>query len=65
VVGKGFVTAAKRIARAHCKTGTVTKAYSKKVRTGYVIAETPKAGTHLKSGGTVRLVVSRGRRAKR
>ena len=50
------------IAAAHCRTGTVTKAKSKTVPKGRVIAQAPKAGKKLASGAKVRLVVSRGRR---
>jgi hypothetical protein len=61
VVRKSLVAAAKALVRAHCKVGKVTKASSKKVRTGFVISESQRPGKKLKNGAKVNLVVSRGR----
>lgn len=47
---------------AHCRTGTVTKAKSKTVPKGRVIAQSPKAGRKLAAGSKIKLVVSRGKR---
>ncbi len=59
---KALAKAKRIIAAAHCRTGTVTKAKSKTVPKGRVIAQAPKAGKKLAAGAKVRLVVSRGRR---
>jgi beta-lactam-binding protein with PASTA domain len=42
----------------------VTKKYSSSVAKGKVMAEKPKAGTHLPEGSTVDLTVSRGKKPK-
>jgi hypothetical protein len=62
VKGKSLAIAKRRIVAAHCRTGTVTRAKSKTVPKGRVIAQSPKAGKKLASGSKVRLVVSRGKR---
>ena len=55
--------AAKRtIARANCRVGKIRRAYSKTVKRGRVISQTPRPGTVLPNRGKVSLVVSRGRR---
>jgi FG-GAP-like repeat/PASTA domain/FG-GAP repeat len=55
------VPAAKQtIARANCGVGTIRRAYSKTVKRGRVISEKPAAGTVLRRGGKVNLVISRG-----
>jgi titin len=59
---KPLATAKRRIAAAHCRTGTVTKASSKTVPKGSVISQKPPAGKKLAAGSKVRLVVSRGKR---
>jgi hypothetical protein len=59
---KPLATAKRRIAAAHCRTGTVTKAKSKTVPKGRVISQKPPAGKKLAAGSKVRLVVSRGKR---
>jgi hypothetical protein len=59
---KPLATAKRRIAAAHCRTGTVTKAKSKTVPKGRVIAQKPPAGKKLAAGSRVKLVVSRGKR---
>jgi hypothetical protein len=62
VVGKTLARAKAAIKGRHCRSGRVTRAYSKKVRKGRVLAQRPKAGKHLENGARVNLVVSRGRR---
>ena len=62
VSGKTLARAKAAIARAHCRTGKVTHAYSKKVRKGRVVSQSPKAGKRLTHGARVKLVVSRGKR---
>jgi len=62
VRGKSLKHAKGRIRRAHCKTGRVTRAYSRSVARGRVIAQKPKAGARMKQGAPIKLVVSKGRR---
>jgi PASTA domain len=62
VRGKSLKAAKTRIRRAHCKTGRVTRAYSRSVARGRVIAQKPKAGARMKQGAPIKLVVSKGRR---
>jgi beta-lactam-binding protein with PASTA domain len=53
--------AAKRaLARVNCRLGKVSRAYSK-VKAGLVLAQKPRFGAVRPKGGTVDLVVSRGR----
>ena len=65
VVGKSLAKAKAAIAKSHCRTGKVGRAYSKKTKKGLVLSQTPKAGKQLANGGKVNLVVSRGRRPHR
>ena len=62
VVGKTLAKAKAAIQRRHCRTGRVTRAFSRKVRRGRVLAQRPKAGNRLSNGARVNLVVSRGSR---
>ncbi len=59
---KFLAAAKKKIAAAHCRTGTVTRAKSRTVQKGRVISQRPKAGRKLARGSKVNLVVSRGKR---
>jgi Fibronectin type III domain/PASTA domain/Divergent InlB B-repeat domain len=59
---KTLAKAKRSIAAAHCRTGRVTKAKSKTVPKGRVIAQSPKPRKKLAAGSKVNLVVSRGRR---
>jgi hypothetical protein len=59
---KPLATAKRRIVAAHCRTGKVTKAKSKTVPKGRVIAQKPAAGKKLAPGSKVNLVVSGGKR---
>ena len=52
------------IGKANCDVGVVTKKYSSAVAKGKVMAEKPKAGTHLPEGSTVDLTLSRGKKPK-
>jgi hypothetical protein len=65
VVGKPLAKARVALRRRHCRVGRVTRAYSKRVRKGRVLAQRPKAGRKLKSGTKVNLVVSRGKKPVR
>ena len=62
VRGKTLRGAENAIARAHCKTGKVSRAESKRVRKGHVISQRPAPGKSLQNGGKVSLVVSRGKK---
>lgn len=60
VKGKSL-SAARHALEAHfCSAGRVVHAFSNTVRAGRVISESPKAGTHLRRNGKVRLTVSAG-----
>ncbi len=62
-VHKKTVAAAKRaIKHGLCRFGGVRLAYSGAIPKGRVLSATPKPGTVLPTGSTVRLLVSRGRR---
>jgi predicted NUDIX family NTP pyrophosphohydrolase len=63
VRGMTLGVAKQTITRANCSVGTLRRAYSKTVQRGRVISEKPAAGTVLRRGGRVNLVVSRGRSA--
>jgi len=57
------LSAAKRtIARANCRVGKISRAYSKKIKRGRVISQKPRFGAVLPGDGKVNLVVSRGRK---
>jgi hypothetical protein len=60
--GKTLSSAKKKLASAHCRTGRVTTVRSANVAKGRVISQKPGAGTKLKAGAKVDLVVSRGKR---
>jgi uncharacterized repeat protein (TIGR02543 family) len=59
---KTLATAKRKIAAAHCRTGTVTRTRSKTVPKGRVISQKPAPGKRLARGSKVNLVVSRGKR---
>src|SRR5262245_14644738 len=62
-VHKKTVAAAKRAIRyGLCRFGGLRRAYSSAVPKGRVLSATPRSGTVLPTGSTVRLLVSRGRR---
>jgi len=61
-LGKTLPKAKAAIKKNHCRTGKVTRAYSKRFKRGRVIVQKPKAGKRLPAGSKVRLVVSKGRR---
>src|SRR5206468_140948 len=46
-----------RIRRVHCSVGHISKRHSRRV--GRVLSQRPRAGTHLRLGGKIRLVVGR------
>jgi uncharacterized delta-60 repeat protein len=53
-------TARGRLAKAHCTLGRVKRAYSRKVKKGRVISQTPRPGTQLPERSKVSVIVSRG-----
>ena len=62
VKGKSL-SAAKHTLKAHaCSAGKIKHAFSSKVKKGRVISQKPKAGSHLKHNGKVRLTVSKGKK---
>jgi uncharacterized repeat protein (TIGR01451 family) len=62
VRGRRLPAAKRSLARAHCRTGKVTRRYSSKVKKGRVISQEKVPGTRLEPGASIDLVVSRGRR---
>ena len=65
VVGKALAKARTALKRNHCRTGKLTRAYSKQIKKGRVLRQKPKARTKLRNGAKVALVVSRGKRPRR
>ncbi|HEY6836644.1 MAG TPA: PKD domain-containing protein [Gaiellaceae bacterium] len=62
VVGMTLAAAKAAIRRSHCRTGKVTRARSRTVRKGHVIAQRPAPGRRLADGARVDLVASRDKR---
>ena len=62
VVGKSLARAKALLKQRHCRTGTVTKAFSRARRNGVVIGQSKRPGRVLAANSKVNLVVSRGRR---
>jgi PASTA domain/Divergent InlB B-repeat domain len=60
VVGLRLGKAKQRIAKAHCRTGKVTRKRSSRKKKGKVLAQRPAPGKDLKSGAKVRLTVGKG-----
>lgn len=60
VVGKTVAAAKRALLRARCTLGAVVRVRRHDVRRGRVVAQRPRAGTTLRPGGRVDLVVSRG-----
>jgi hypothetical protein len=60
VVGKSLGAAKKAITHAHCAVGKIRHSSSATVAKGRVVAETPRAKTHVDYGSKVRLVASSG-----
>jgi hypothetical protein len=52
--------ARRALTAAHCRLAVVKRAYSRRVRRGRVISQAPAAGTRLRNGGAVSLVISHG-----
>jgi hypothetical protein len=64
LVGRTLHAARPALARARCRLGNVTTAYSRK-RSGVVVSQRPRRGTRLPRGGRVSVVVSAGGRPRR
>jgi hypothetical protein len=62
VVGKTLAAAEAAIRKAHCRTGTVSYARSKKIKKGLVISQNHRAGAVLAHNAKINLVVSRGKK---
>jgi beta-lactam-binding protein with PASTA domain len=65
VRGLTLVKAKRRIRAAHCTPGAVTRVYSKKMKAGRVIRQSPGPGARFAQNHAVKLVVSRGQKPKR
>jgi plastocyanin len=61
VVGRPLARARRMLVRAHCRTGKISRRFSRKVL-GRVVSQRPRAGVRRPVGARVDLVVSRGRR---
>jgi uncharacterized delta-60 repeat protein len=61
--GKTLRAAKRVIRKAHCSPGKLTKAFSRKVKKGRVIKQSPKPGKKLAAGAKVKLKVSKGKKA--
>ena len=62
VVGKTLARAKALLKQRHCRTGTVTKAFSRTRRSGIVIGQNRRPGRVMAANSKVNLTVSRGRR---
>jgi uncharacterized delta-60 repeat protein len=61
VIGKPLAIARSMLAKGHCRTGVVTRVYSRTRRRGVVIGQSRRPGRVLPANSKVNLVVSRGR----
>ena len=61
--GRTLAGARRALTAAHCTLAAVKRAYSRGVRRGRVFSQTPAAGTRLRNGGGVSVVISRARPA--
>ncbi len=62
LIGKRLRVARRMVGRNRCRVGRVRQAYSRRLRRGVVLGQTPRAGRRLRIGARVQLVVSRGKR---
>jgi beta-lactam-binding protein with PASTA domain len=65
LVGVKLSAAKLTLKKAHCVTGSVSRAYSSKTKRGRVSAQSRKAGAVLAANAKVNLVVSRGPKPRR
>jgi hypothetical protein len=63
VLGFTLTTASASLKKHSCRVGAVRRAYSKSVRAGRVISESPRRGSNLVPNAAVALVLSRGPQA--
>jgi hypothetical protein len=57
-----LLAAKREIALTNCRLGEIRRVYTNRVKAGRVVSQRPSAGTVLRKGGKVDLVVSRGRK---
>ncbi len=62
VVGKRLASARRTIAKRHCRTGKVGRAYSRRSKKGIVISQSRRPGRVVPASSKIDLIVSRGRR---
>jgi eukaryotic-like serine/threonine-protein kinase len=62
VVGLFLCQAVRRIARAHCRPGRVTRVRSTRHNKNRVLAQNPRPGRRLRQGAKVNLTVGKGPR---
>ncbi len=62
VIGKTVAAAKRLIAQRHCRTGKITRAYSRTRRSGTVVAQSRRPRMVLPNNAKIDLVVSRGRK---
>ena len=60
--GRTLAGARRALTAAHCRLAGLKRSYSQRVRPGRVVSQAPAAGTKLRNGGDVRVVISRGPR---
>jgi trypsin len=62
--GKTLLAARRALARANCRLGAVTRAYSTRVRAGRVLRQRPASGARLARFTRVNVVLSRGKKKR-
>jgi beta-lactam-binding protein with PASTA domain len=62
VVGRTLARAKTTLKQHHCRLGRVTRKASSRATKGKVIAQSPRPGRKLASGGKVKVTVGKGRR---
>lgn len=60
--GRTLAGTRRALTAGHCRLAAVKRAYSRRVRPGRVVSQAPAAGTKLRNGGRVNVVISRGPR---
>ena len=62
VRGRSLARAKAQIRKAGCITGSIRRAFSSSVRSGRVMAQSPRAGSRVRRGAKVNLVLSKGKK---
>ena len=62
VRGRSLARAKAQIRKAGCVTGSIRRAFSSSVRIGRVMAQSPRAGSRVRRGAKVNLVLSKGKK---